>query len=253
MTADVEEYPRKLTLRESGYLNWLLPEDRRGYLEFRNKLEGFVVIGEGRRGKGNLVLGKLGDEPEEDAPLAPVFAFGTIEGIDQDVLVTIREKQGEQVEVEVVGSKSDEVPDSFIEKRRWSYSRWSPSELGPESGAPVREVKISGKEDAGFFLALCPQEKRLWIHNESTQVNYLIPVTNYFNELMMVKGIRDPSLALESSNLFTHLRDFTDEELARAFLSYNRLRRKVEVGSDRVEISHEDSRWRKLLKFLLRR
>ncbi|MFQ5798512.1 MAG: hypothetical protein ACE5H0_07450 [Bacteroidota bacterium] len=245
-----ERYPRKLAKREQEFLYWLLPDERTGYHHYRDLLETMVVLGEGRRGKGNLVLGHPGDVLDLDAPLASVFAFGVIEGEDKNILVTIREEQEHQVEVEIVGSKSDKVPDQFAEKRRWSYSSWSPGDLGPSSGGMVREVKMRGKENFTLVLAISPPEKRLWIYDAKSQVNHLIPVTNFYNELMMLKGIRDPNLALQSAKLFSRLSKFSDEDLARAFLSYNRLRKKVEVGVDRVEVKHELSGWKKFLRTL---
>jgi len=248
-----ERYPRKLTKREQAFLYWLLPDDRTGYYHYRDLLETMVVLGEGRRGKGNLVLGHPGDVLDLDAPLASVFAFGVIEGEDKNILVTIREEQEDQVEVEIVGSKSDEVPDQFAEKRRWSYSSWSPGDPGPSSGGMVREVKMRGEENFTLVLAISPAEKRLWVYDAKSQVNHLIPVTNYYNELMMLKGIRDPNLALRSTKLFSRLSEFSDEDLARAFLTYNRLKKKVEVGADRLEVRRGLSGWKKFVRALSRR
>ncbi|MEE9187458.1 MAG: hypothetical protein V3U10_05395 [Bacteroidota bacterium] len=249
----LERYPRRLTERERSLLNWLLPDDRSGYRHYRDLLDTMVVLGQGRRGKGNLVLGHPGDVPDFDTPLSSVMAFGTIEGERQNILITIREEQEGQVEVEIVGSKSDEVPDEFTEKRRWSYSVWSPGDSGPSSGGPVREVVMKGKEDTDLVLAISPSDERLWIHNAKSKVNSLIPVTSYYNELMIVKGIRDPNVALQSANLFSHLSEFSDEDLARAFLSYNRVKKKVEVGVDRVEVRYKQSGLRKFLSFTLGR
>lgn len=249
----LERYPRTLTERERGLLNWLLPDDRSGYRYYRDLLDTMVVLGQGRRGKGNLVLGHPGDVPDYDTPLSSVIAFGIVEGERQNILITIREEQEGQVEVEIVGSKSDEVPDEFTEKRRWSYSIWSPGESGPLSGGPVREVVMKGKEDTDLVLAISPSDERLWIHNAKSKVNYLIPVTNYYNDLMVVKGIRDPNVALQSANLFSRLSEFSDEDLARAFLSYNRVKKKVEVGVGRVEVRYKRSGSRKFLGFILGR
>lgn len=248
---DLERYSGKLTEREQELLYWLLPEDRVGYQLYRDLLETMVVLGEGRRGRGNLVLGHQEDVLDTNAPLAPVFAFGVIEAEDQNILVTIREEQGGQVEVEIVGSKSDEVPDQFMEKRRWCYSTWSPGDPSPSSRGSVREVKLKGKGEFNVILAISTSEKRLWVYDSKDQVNHLIPVTNFYNELMLLKGIRDPNLAFQSSKLFERLSEFSDGDLARTFLSYNRLKRKVDVGVDRVEIGQELSTWKKILRSLL--
>jgi hypothetical protein len=57
-----------------------------------------------------------------------------------------------------------------------------------------------------------------------------VPVTNYYNELMLLKQIRDPEIALSSRKLFERLDEYSDTDLANAFLAYNRLRTKIAPG-----------------------
>ncbi|MEK6570326.1 MAG: hypothetical protein AABZ61_03085, partial [Bacteroidota bacterium] len=75
-------YPRPLNAREKSWLEWLLPAERKGYRDYLAALEKLVVIGEGRRGKGNLVLGRSDDKPDNTSPLPPVFAYGIIEAAE---------------------------------------------------------------------------------------------------------------------------------------------------------------------------
>jgi len=56
-------------------------------------------------------------------------------------------------------------------------------------------------------------------------------VTNFYNELMLQKNVRDPGVALNSKRLFTDLGSFADVEILRAFASYNKVRTKVELES----------------------
>ena len=90
-----------------------------------------------------------------------------------------------------------------------------------------------------FDLALCGTDRRLWVYEASTQVNRLIPVTNFYNELMLHKNIRDPKVALDSKRLFAHLSSYTDNDLTYAFLTYNKLKTKVHltgmIQADRAE------------------
>ena len=61
-------------------------------------------------------------------------------------------------------------------------------------------------------------------------MNRQIPVTNYYNELMLHKNIRDPKIALDSNRLFSELAEYSDADLTYAFFTYNTLRTKVHAG-----------------------
>ncbi|HET7152282.1 MAG TPA: hypothetical protein VFJ29_00820, partial [Candidatus Kapabacteria bacterium] len=67
-------------------------------------------------------------------------------------------------------------------------------------------------------------------HSPIDGTNHLIPVTNFYNELMIFKQIRDPKVALDHKNLFTYLTQFTDAELIGAFKHYNVLYKKVDIA-----------------------
>jgi hypothetical protein len=83
--------------------------------------------------------------------------------------------------------------------------------------------------DSSSVLAISPQEKRLWLYNGTTGMNHPIPITNFYNELMLIKGIRDPEIALRSALLFENLHQYTDSDLDAAFIAYNRFRKRVEL------------------------
>lgn len=222
-------YPRPLTELEKSWLEWILPIDRRGYREYRELLSKLVVLGEGRRGKGNVVLGFSGDVPDMSSPLPPVFAYGVIETNFGAISITVRENAGDQIDVEIISHRTDEVPEVFEESRRWTYSTWSPGSVCPQCQKPVREILMHSEQNKHFVLAVCAGDKRLWVYDAETQVNHLIPVTNFYNELMLHKNIRDSKIALDSKRLFVDLAKYTDPELTYAFLTYNKLKSKVEV------------------------
>jgi hypothetical protein len=142
--------------------------------------------------------------------------------------ISVREETGNQINVEIVSVSGSGIPDHYEEKRRWTYSWWSPGEVSPATGTPVREVFIG----AGVTLAFAPAEKRIWIHERSGGIVRLIPITNYYNELMISRGIRDPRIALVPSLLWKDLKSFSDEDLLRAFEAYNALRRHVPLHLD---------------------
>ncbi|MBX2991187.1 MAG: hypothetical protein KF749_08465 [Bacteroidetes bacterium] len=220
-----ETYPRKLRAKERDLLEFVLPAESLGYAEYRNLLRSMLVLAEGRRGKGNLVLGNPDDVADIVSPLAPVVAYGVVETTIDRFTITVRECVGDQIDAEIVSAHGTEIPDHFEEKRRWTYSGWKPGSLSPALHSPVREVRIS--DTLTFVIAT--QEKRLWLHDAVTLMNHLIPITNFYNELMLHKGIRDPNVALNSNLLFEHAESHSDADMQAAFIAYNRLKKRVEI------------------------
>lgn len=218
-------YPRSLRPKELDLLMSVLPAERSGYREYRELLLKMAVLGEGRRGSGNLVLGYNGDHPDTTSPLGPVVAYGMVETTHDTFSITVREYLGNQVDVEIVSSHGEEIPDRFEEKRRWTYSTWKPGNLLPSSGEPMREVHI----DDALILGIARKERRLLLHDRSTGMNHLIPITNFHNELMLHKNIRDPKIALNSSLFFQDLDVYGDDDLRAAFIAYNKLKHRVSV------------------------
>jgi hypothetical protein len=156
-----------------------------------------------------------------------VVAYGVVETTKDYYTITVRECVGGQIDAEIVSAHDEEIPDHFEEKRRWTYAEWTPGRASPATGAPVREVPI----DIQSVLAIAAAEKRLWLYDGVTGMNHPIPVTNYHNELMLQKQIRDPGHALKPGLLFDQLTSYSDENLRAAFVAYNAARRRVEVLS----------------------
>jgi len=222
------EYPRPLRAKELDLLETVLPVERPGYRAVRTRLESMAVLGEGRRGEGDLILGFPGDIPDVESPLPPVIAYGTVETTQDDYAISVREEAGNQINVEIVSGSGRGIPDHYEEKRRWSYSWWSPGEVSPATGSPVREVRIG----AGVTLAFAPAEKRIWVHEGPGGVVRPIPITNFYSELMVRKGIRDPRTALVPSLLWENLKTFSDGDLLRAFVAYNAFRQRIGLVPD---------------------
>ncbi len=218
-------FPRNLRAKERDLLESVLPSDRPGYRRYRDLLETMQVIGEGRRGAGNLILGRSGETPDLTSPLPPVVAYGVVETTKDRYTITVREVVGGQIDTEIVSAHDEKIPDHFEEKRRWTYATWKPGSVSPATGGTVREVRIDGQS----VLALAPGEKRLWLYDGLTGMNHPIPVTNYHNELMLHKQIRDPAVAVQAGLLFDQISSYSDEELRAAFVSYNASRRRVEI------------------------
>ena len=219
------EYPRKLRNKEWDLLESVLPADRPGYKHYRDLISTMMVLGEGRRGAGNLVLGFEHDTADIGSPLAPVVAYGMVETTRDKFSITVREYVGEQIDIEIISTSGDEIPDHFEEKRRWTYSTWTPGTPSPSTGSPVREIAI----DNAITLAIATAEKRIWVYDGRTGMNHLIPITNFYNELMLHKHIRDPKIALRSALFFQDLDTYNDRELRASFIAYNTMKRRVEV------------------------
>lgn len=223
-------YPRPLTSFEKETLLWLLPEERPGYKVYRQYVASWSVVGEGRRGTGNYIMADAATAPDNESPLPQVFAYGMIESEATSISVTLRELFEDQLEFEIVNLRGDEIPPSFAEQRRWNFSLWGPSQPCPICKGTLREVVIRRELGASATLAICVSDKRLWIFDEESGVNHLIPVTNFHNAIMLHKSIRDPETALDAANFFKHLHTFSDADLTAAFVQYNKLRKKIELG-----------------------
>jgi hypothetical protein len=219
------EYPRELRPKERDVLESVLPEARPGYRRCRERIAAMLVLGQGRRGEGDLVLGMQGDVPDCTSPLPPVIAYGMIETTRDAFTITVREEVASQVNIEIVSRRGEEIPDHFEEKRRWSYSDWEPGLPSPAAGTPVRQVAL----DAVLTLALSPAEERLWVHDAESGIVHLIPITNFYNELMRIRQVRDPAIALHSRLFWERFGSHTDAELRAAFTAYNRLKHRVDI------------------------
>ncbi len=208
---------------EREMLEFVLPAESPGYNEYRHHVADMIVLAEGRRGKGNFVLGKAGDRADITSPLPSVIAYGVVETNDESFTITIREEVCDQIDAEIVSGSGTEIPEDITERRRWTYSTWRPGMPSPSTESPVREIKINDT----FLLAITPYEKRLWLFDGTLLMNHLIPITNYYNELMLHKHVRDPRIALKSGLLFEQLNQYSDADLRAAFVAYNALKRRV--------------------------
>ncbi len=230
-----ETYPRPLRAKEREMLEFVLPAESPGYNDYRRRIATMVVLAEGRRGKGNFVLGKPGDRADITSPLPSVVAYGAVETTLETFTITVREVVCDQIDAEIVSNRGEEIPDHIPETRRWTYSTWRPGMLSPATQSPVREVKIN----KSLVLAIVAQEKRLWLFDGELLMNHLIPITNYYNELMFHKHIRDPQVALKSGLLFDQIHRYSDGDLRAAFVAYNSLKRRVKVKAEETVVEEK--------------
>ena len=223
---NVNKFPRQLTNIENMLLFSVLPEKKSGYNSYRNKINNLVVTSAGRFSGGNFVLGKEGTEPDLSFPSSPVFAIGTNVYKEGTIDITIHEELDEEIEFDISARNQDSLPENLTEIKKWNYSEWNPGDKAPNDNSFVREIIITKDE---YILAIAPAHKKIWLHEYKSGINFLIPLTNFYNELMRVSNIKDASVALKPASFFENLNNFNDEQLMLAFFSYNRYLRKFDI------------------------
>jgi hypothetical protein len=243
-----ESFPRDLSPLEKDLLLWLLPPDHPGYREYRSLVESWRVAAKGRRGEGNFILAAGTADIDMDSPLPQMLAYGVVETEGGKIAVGIRERFGDQLEFEIVSLGGESLPDLSTEKRRWTYSSWLPKQACPQCLGILREVDMRTVRGRRLVLALCTRDERIWAYDEMSGINHPVPLTNFYNELMLHANIRDPNLALNSKRLFTDLHSYSDATLSRAFASYNKLRSKILI-EDNFQIPEDEKlSWFKRLR-----
>jgi hypothetical protein len=232
------KYPRKLTELELQWLLYLLPEDRALYSDYRKKISSMLVIGEGRFGEGNLVLGYESDEPDLSYSSLPVFAAGQIKFAECTVQISIHEFFDNKIEISISNLSGSEIPAKLTEISRWSYSYWKPGSPSPFGGDSLREINIS-KNKGALVLAVSPKNRSVWLYDSKSGANFIIPVTNFINELLRGNTKVDKSKGIDMNFVFSNLDKFSDDDFVKAFVQYNRHWRKVELPDTEVAIGKE--------------
>ena len=226
MNQNIKKFPRQLNTIESMLLFSVLPENKSGYNSYRNMINNLVVTGSGRFGGGNFVLGKEGTEPDLSLPSSSVFAIGTNVYEEGTIDITIHEELDGEIEFDISPRNQNLLPKNLTEIKKWNYSEWNPGNKAPNDNSFVREIIISQDE---YILAVAPAHKKIWLHEYKSGINFLIPLTNFYNELMRINNIKDPSIALNPTSFFENIDKFNDEQLMLAFFSYNRYLRKFDI------------------------
>jgi hypothetical protein len=222
-------FPGKLTSAEYMLLFSVLPEKKPGYKIYRDKISSLLVTGAGRFGGGNFILGNENTEPDLSLPSSPVFAIGTNIYKEGTIDITIHEEIDDEIEYDISVRKQNSIPDLLTGIKSWNYSEWNPGDKAPNDNSIVREVLII--EDK-YLLAIAPLHKKIWLHEYESGINFLIPVTNFYNELMRVCSIKDTKVALKPFSFFEKLFDYKDEELRLAFISYNRYLKRIKMKNE---------------------
>lgn len=221
-----KEFPRQLTESEKELLFSALPENKIGYRLYRDKIEKLLVLGNGRFGGGNFILGPLDSEIDIEVPATPIFAISKIVYSDHEIYVTIHHEQDDQIEFDIQNFELVPNINEMKELYRWTYSNWVPGEKAPYDNSNVKEVHLILNS---LVLVIATVHRKIWVYNAKDEVNYLIPVTNFYNELMLLIDEKDPEIALNPNLLFTNLEKYSDEKLGQAFLLYNKLWNRIDI------------------------
>lgn len=249
MFSSNREFPCEINTDEKEILFSVLPEYKPGYRSYRDKIDSSFFIGKGRFGRGNFVLGKLNDKPDISVSSAPIFAAGGIKCKEGEIDIIIHEEQFEQIEIDVSAQQLESIPETITETSRWSYSDWQPGMKAPRDNSNVREVEIVKNK---YVLVIASVHKKLWLYENETGVNHIIPLTNFFNELMGVKRIRDPKIALNPSAFFEHHEKYSDDDIINAFISYHKYMHKMNIRLEKP-INRTSIKKKNLLSFLRRK
>ena len=221
-------YPRNLTQLERDLLFYLLPSERPGYKLYQDKTGSMLVIGEGRFGEGNYVLGYEGDEPDLSYSSLPMFAAGQIIFKECTIQVSIHELYDNKIEISINNVSGEGIPDELTEISRWTYSNWLPGNSSPFENDKLREINLlSGERKA--VLAISLKMRTIWVYDSISGVNYIIPLTNFLNELIRGNTKIDRTKGININYIFENMNMFSDGEIIRAFVQYNKQYHKISL------------------------
>lgn len=250
MSINGKTFPRSLCNLEFYWLNLILPENRLGYKAYKEKIEKLLVIGYGKNPPYSIVLGNKDDLPDLSIPQQSVVAYGFFSYDFATVEITLLEEFENQIELEIFSTEYDKLksidPNQLInaEKNWFTYSEWSPGMNHPFDHSSIREVKINDN----ITLAISSKYNRIWIFDKQSGMNIFIPITNFYQEVLSFSGIRDLNLMTDYKYFFKYPEKFSDDIIYKAFLNYNRKRKKVNAELEKEEHFKKESIWRKILK-----
>ncbi|MAT38588.1 MAG: hypothetical protein CL946_03170 [Ectothiorhodospiraceae bacterium] len=217
--------PQRLTPSHFALLRWLLPEDRPGYDHYYSRISEFSILGHGRWGDNDFILGNPGDQIDVSGPMERVIASGEVLYESGKHILTVHEEAFDQIEVQF--ASIGEIPAQPEEQynNRYCYSYWRPGDLAPMTETDVREVEISPRH----VLAIAPGDEKLWLHEAASGMNHLIPHMKFHNELMRETGTRDKDAVFDVKRIFHSSDIFHDNQIRAAFYTYNTAWKKVEL------------------------
>jgi hypothetical protein len=225
----MDPFPRKLKKIERELLFSILPADKPGYKNYRDKIAEMSVLSSGGVEETSLILG-YPDNIEPGETSSQIYAAGSIIYYEGKIDITINEEKDNKIEFDI----SPREYEKFINLKKiksWNYSEWIPGQKSPKENLKVREIIIIPKK---YLLAISGEDRKIWLYDFITGINHLIPLSNLYNQLMIQKNIRDPKIALKPNIFFEKMNDYSDADLRNAFLTYNRYLKKFDIKEERL-------------------
>ncbi len=209
---------RALTEKELFLIHSILPKNRSGYNDYREKIEAMTVLsGE----EDSILLGKKNTALPTEIDKGGIFAIGCTGLNGVKYRVVIFEEIDDYIEIEI-----SEEGETESEGVIWTYSTWRPGFKAPEDRSYVREIHLIKNK---LVIAIAPKQKKIWAFDSTTGVNFILPIMNFYNEIMRARGEKNPNVVLNPNRIFENLEEFSDEEIGQGFLLYNEYLNKVEI------------------------
>jgi hypothetical protein len=180
------------------------------------------VIGEGRWGHGDLMIGSEGTELDLSLGMSPIVAFGECLLAEAPLSISIHELNADElVEIQFSGAWPIE-PDISVTSG-WTYSYWKPGMPCPATGSDVREVSLTDAHAiARYTLVISPAKRVVWLYHHHSGFNQLLALTGFADEVFRTHQIRDANFVTQPSRLFERLAEFSDGDLRCAALELNK-------------------------------
>lgn len=216
----MKNYPRKLNDAELNLLLLLLPEDKPGYAKYRNLIHQYYILGEGRFGEGNYFLGNIDDEIYIDISSSPILTSGIVTTDKAIFEISINEIQEDKIEFSI--SPYPDENEIYKIENVITLSDWVPGKKSPEGN----KVKLFPVDGLNYILVIAPADHKIWLYERSSGINYPIPVSNFYNELLRLKRETRKEYFQNPNKLFEELDSFSEAEIILSFLLYCKYKRR---------------------------
>lgn len=248
-----QDFPRRLSDLEKYWINLILPEDRPGYKIYREKIENLFVIGYGKYPPFNLILGEKEDQPDLSIPAQALVATGKFIYDAGIVNVSVFEEFEKQIEIDIQSEGFDylQMPAELLinkEQKWFTYSNWSPGQNHPFDGSELRIIEIQRNI---IDLVITSKHKRIWIYDYNLKTNKFIPVTNFYQEILKVAGIKDVKTMTDINFFFSNLNKFSNNQIREAFINYNRYWKKFDLKKETPSKTVKKNFFKKIFERLL--
>ncbi len=230
-------FDTKINTFEKRWLFAILPENKPGYRSIRNKIENsfvskrIVLSEEQSQVSYKLILvpeNNTGKNNPDTYATTPI-SVGIIKYENAEVYITVSSLEDDIFEIEI--SKDEKFSQYGKLLSIETYANWEPGTKAPFNNSKVREIDIVKNK---YVLAVAPSLKRIWLYEYETGINYLIPLSNFFNELVRSKNIQSQEIVVNPNYLFTNLNKFKDEDFIRGLYFYNKYIRRLDI---KIELS----------------